>query len=173
MNSASEQPSVAPVAEEQVQTLVEDYLARLQAGQEPDPCDYVLAHPALAARLEERLEAAEALYRLAREQPGAQPPETSAPDGLPSHLGRYRLDGVLGVGVSAVVYRAYDPKFRRAVALKVLRCDPPDGAGTDSLRRFERDAASRPGCATPTSSRCTTPASRPPRSEPCATSTWS
>jgi WD40 repeat protein len=140
MNSAGEQPSVGPVAEEQVQTLVEDYLSRLQAGQEPDPCDYVLAHPALAARLEERLEAAEALYRLAQEQPGAAPPDAAGPAGLPSHLGRYRIDGVLGAGVSAVVYRAYDPKFRRAVALKVVRCDHPGGAGTDSLRRFERDA---------------------------------
>src|SRR5205807_7392336 len=53
-------------------------------------------------------------------------------------IGRYRIRGVLGRGAFSVVYHAYDPKHRRAVALKVLRRDWPDGS--DSPERFQRDA---------------------------------
>jgi len=40
---------------------------------------------------------------------------------LGRHLGRYRIDGVIGSGGMGVVLAAYDPQLARAVALKVLR----------------------------------------------------
>ena len=44
------------------------------------------------------------------------------PDALAEHLAdRYRLDGILGAGGMATVYRAHDLRHDRAVAIKVLR----------------------------------------------------
>ena len=39
------------------------------------------------------------------------------------HLGRYRIDDVIGVGGRGIVLAAHDPELARAIALKVLRCD--------------------------------------------------
>lgn len=53
-------------------------------------------------------------------------------------LGRYRIDGRLGEGAMADVYRAHDPDIDRTVAIKVLKpefaCDPEIAA------RFLREA---------------------------------
>lgn len=38
---------------------------------------------------------------------------------IPERLGRYRVDGVLGVGGFGVVFRAYDEELDRAVAIKI------------------------------------------------------
>ena len=53
-------------------------------------------------------------------------------------LGRYRIDGHLGEGAMANVYRAHDPDIGRAVAIKVLK---PDYARDPDLNaRFLREA---------------------------------
>src|SRR5690348_1929406 len=51
------------------------------------------------------------------------------------HLDRYELQQVLGRGGMANVYRGYDPRFERAVAIKVFKRD--DEA---LLTRFIREA---------------------------------
>jgi len=53
-------------------------------------------------------------------------------------IGRYEIRGELGVGGMARVYRAFDTRFRRQVALKVL---PPQFADDRRFRaRFDREA---------------------------------
>ena len=52
--------------------------------------------------------------------------------------GRYRLDGVIGEGGVAVVYKAFDITLERDVAVKVLREELV--ANPESVARFRREA---------------------------------
>ena len=67
---------------------------------------------------------------------------------------RYDIQGVVGVGGMATVYRALDRKHNRTVAIKVLPSALSLAVGTD---RFLREIAIRRRCSTRASSRCTTP----------------
>ncbi len=53
-------------------------------------------------------------------------------------LGRYRIDGRLGEGAMADVFRAYDPGIGRTVAIKVLK--PEYGRDPELGERFLREA---------------------------------
>ncbi len=53
-------------------------------------------------------------------------------------IGRYKIIRELGRGGMAIVYRAYDPKFERAVAVKVIAAHSLHSE--ESLKRFEREA---------------------------------
>jgi len=55
-----------------------------------------------------------------------------------SHVGRYRIEQVLGVGSHATVYKAFDTILNRIVALKVLK--PEIAADKEMFARFEREA---------------------------------
>ena len=59
-------------------------------------------------------------------------------DSIPSHFGRFLIEGVLGSGGFATVFLATDPKLGRLVALKVLK--PSALADPDAKLRFEREA---------------------------------
>ena len=51
-------------------------------------------------------------------------------------VGPYRIEGLLGEGGMGVVYRAFDPKLQRPVAVKLL----PDLADAAGRHRFQREA---------------------------------
>lgn len=51
------------------------------------------------------------------------------------YLGRYKIVGLLGKGGMARVYKAYDPRFEREVAIKVLSAD--FASDPEFRRRFE------------------------------------
>ena len=150
-----------------LQALVEEFLERLRAGDGPDPSEVILAHPDIALELERRLAAAELLsgmreaFAPAEAEPAlpmdptcADPAATESPlnrdlvtlpqpmsgaaAGPLGRLGRYSVLKILGRGSSSVVYLAHDPKFDRAVALKVFRFEPFDSP--DAAERFARDA---------------------------------
>ncbi|MFI5461521.1 MAG: WD40 repeat domain-containing serine/threonine protein kinase [Isosphaerales bacterium] len=131
-----------------LRAVVEEFLERLRAGDEPDPSEFILAHPDIAPELERRLAAAELLYGLGGSFAPADPGQTlpldplsvgAAPNGTTvNRLGRYTLLDILGRGSSSVVYLAHDPKFDREVALKVFRFEP--FGSPDAAERFERDA---------------------------------
>jgi len=59
------------------------------------------------------------------------------------YLGRYYLSERLGEGGMAVVYKAYDSRLERDVAIKIIRRGsfPTDAVG-EVLKRFEREAKS-------------------------------
>jgi eukaryotic-like serine/threonine-protein kinase len=59
----------------------------------------------------------------------------------PARIARYQVVSLIGAGASGVVYRGFDPRLKRTVALKVLR---PDlyGKGPDQSARMLREAQS-------------------------------
>jgi WD40 repeat protein/tRNA A-37 threonylcarbamoyl transferase component Bud32 len=154
--SAAKQRPRLPAREEQLQDVVEDYVRRLQAGDMSDPYELMVLHWSLARELEDRLQVIDLLYsnKASTTKRGGRPPGGSTPrhgvaPGTSCHLqvdakpplptlGRYQLLERLGSGASAVVYRAWDPKLQREVALKVLRDEVVrDG---DTTARFSREA---------------------------------
>jgi serine/threonine-protein kinase len=61
--------------------------------------------------------------------------------GTPTHIGKYRLDGLLGKGAMGVVYRAIDPLIERTVALKTVRRDlGDDEQAREIVERFRKEA---------------------------------
>ncbi|HZU35807.1 MAG TPA: serine/threonine-protein kinase [Gemmataceae bacterium] len=141
----------APGTKQRLEDLIDVFLARLQAGQDPDPHELILAHPDIASELEERLETIEFLQALSVPPEGGEEPlgGMAAPDVLAPAVpnmqaaprliaGRYQIGKVLGQGSYGIVYQAHDLKFDREVALKVFRPDGPEGPGAASL--FEHDA---------------------------------
>ena len=60
---------------------------------------------------------------------------------LPRHIGRYRIDGILGEGAMAVVYAGFDPGINRPVAIKCLHRDGVPDAGSDRRLLLEARAS--------------------------------
>jgi formylglycine-generating enzyme required for sulfatase activity/tRNA A-37 threonylcarbamoyl transferase component Bud32 len=65
-------------------------------------------------------------------------------------IGRYQIQELIGQGGMAVVYKAFDTRLERPVAIKLLRMGvfPPDSLA-QILQRFEREAKSLAGLSHP------------------------
>jgi len=69
---------------------------------------------------------------------------------LPHSIGKYQIESVLGKGAMGVVYRAFDSKIERTVALKVLHSHLLDGEqGDDFEQRFIQEAKAAARCLHP------------------------
>jgi len=55
-----------------------------------------------------------------------------------TQFGRYQIESLIGSGGMGTVYRAYDPRLRRTVAIKLLRVS--DGNDETVISRFEQEA---------------------------------
>src|SRR5262245_14627632 len=117
--------------------LADEFLTRLEAGEEPDVEEYAGRHPEAADLIRQTL----LVLRSVRAAPpvasgegtlaGAEPPLTGC-------LGDYRIIRELGRGGMGVVYEAEQISLCRHVALKVL----PFAAALDArqLTRFKTEA---------------------------------
>jgi TonB family protein len=66
---------------------------------------------------------------------------TQSTEGVPSSIGRYQITGTIGFGAMGAVYRAFDPKMERPLAIKTIRLDvPPQSPQYRAfIERFERE----------------------------------
>ena len=73
------------------------------------------------------------------------------PDGQPSRIDKYRIDGVIGRGAVGVVYRGFDEQIDRPVAVKTLRGDVLATVSDreNLLQRFSTEARSAGRCLHP------------------------
>ncbi len=74
------------------------------------------------------------LVREGAPAPASAPP----PTGGPGRIGTYEIRGRVGAGAMGTVYRAFDPKLQREVALKMLH--PQLATDANFVRRFRREA---------------------------------
>ncbi len=130
--------------------LLDDYLARLQAGEQPDREVLLQAHPELAAMVE----CLDALESLAPEAEGLPADLTVRADladasttvdpaaddlgRLPRPFGQYELIEEIGRGGMGVVYRARQAGLDREVAVKMILGSHL--ASPEHVRRFHAEA---------------------------------
>ena len=102
--------------------------------------DWLALHPGLAGELAEFLEANRGLrsaFGPARVIERDRAGETWNPD---ASIAGFRLRGEIGRGGMGVVYRAYDPRLKREVAIKQVRGGPFLSAVDRDRFRFEAEA---------------------------------
>ncbi len=126
--------SVAEDVSEQrlVGQLADEFLARLERGEEPALEEYAQRYPQVAAILRQVLPALQVMRSPAPDDLLTPPAHTGGP------LGDYRLLREVGRGGMGIVYEAEQVSLGRRVALKVL----PFAAALDpkQLQRFKQEA---------------------------------
>jgi serine/threonine-protein kinase len=66
---------------------------------------------------------------------------------IPSNIGRYVVEELVGVGAMGRIYKAHDPDIRRTVAIKLISTKLMSGADrADYVRRFRREAEAAARC---------------------------
>ncbi len=116
------------------------FLARLQAGEQPDRKSLLSEYPGLASALD-CLEALEALAPFAKQDPTlADCSDDTTPgfDELPRDFGPYLLIREVGRGGMGVVYEARQKGLDRSVALKMILAG--NLASPEAVRRFQAEA---------------------------------
>lgn len=69
---------------------------------------------------------------------------------LPTNIGRYVIESMVGVGGMGQIYKAQDPDLRRTVAIKLISTKLMSGADrADYIKRFRREAEAAARCAHP------------------------
>jgi tetratricopeptide (TPR) repeat protein len=142
---------LSPIAERQVEALVEDFLGLLQCGHKPSRPDLVAEHPHLAPVLDRRLALVEMMFRAGQAVAAATPgdaetlPPTPAALSTPSpglgtvrYFGDYQLLEEIARGGMGVVYRARQVSLNRPVALKMILAG--ELASSADVHRFRQEA---------------------------------
>jgi WD40 repeat protein/serine/threonine protein kinase len=116
------------------------YIKAREAGQAPDPRDWLARYPQLAADLEVFFADQEELERLAGPLQVVARAARGAAEPL-IDFGDYELLGELARGGMGVVYRARQKSLNRVVALKMI----PPGGSAEEMRRFRNEAETAAG----------------------------
>ncbi len=125
--------------EEQLDSLVDEFVQRLRCGEEPSIAAYLEKYPALAEELEEVLASAAMIERLKQAEPAGSG-NGSLASRLPriERLGDYRIIEEIGRGGMGHVMLGVHESLGRRVAIKIL---PPQFAGNEKhCERFRREA---------------------------------
>jgi eukaryotic-like serine/threonine-protein kinase len=117
--------------------IVEEFLERLDGGEDPDIEVYVQQYPQLATVLRQMLPVMKLMGRPGGELSAKGEPSNGSPL-LAGSLGDYRIVREIGRGGMGLVYEAVQISLNRRVALKVL----PFAAALDpkQLQRFKNEA---------------------------------
>ncbi|HEV2947326.1 MAG TPA: WD40 repeat domain-containing serine/threonine protein kinase, partial [Gemmataceae bacterium] len=134
-------PTLQTDRELAVELIYAEFLLREQRGESPDIEEYRRRFPQYAERLQLQIE----LHRAIQAQTA-----TRGEDGSlgflpfsPSPPPGYEIVEELGRGAMGLVYRAYQVRLKRWVALKVLRADGQEDAGQLARFRTEAEAAAQ------------------------------
>lgn len=112
--------SLCPERQQQLASILEQYLADLEKGLRPDEKKILAEHPELAEALKPYFDGLDFLHQAAAEfgaAPKALSPETGSSE---KQLGDYVILGEIGRGGMGIVYEARQISLDRRVALKVL-----------------------------------------------------
>jgi WD40 repeat protein/serine/threonine protein kinase len=125
-------PELQASPEAVVDLIYQEAVLQKEKGQAPRLSDFVRRFPQHESELRDQFELQEALESSLR-----APLSPEGASGWPIIPG-YEIEGELGRGGMGVVYRAYDPRLKRQVAIKVIR----NGrfAGEEELARFRTEA---------------------------------
>jgi serine/threonine protein kinase/Tfp pilus assembly protein PilF len=136
----------AELDDSRVVRAVQEYLAALEAGQQPDRQEFLARHADIAAALAGCLAGLEFVQSAASQlhAPAGQALTEAGPDVHPAGpLGDFQIVREVGRGGMGIVYEAVQVSLGRRVALKVL----PFAAALDTkqLQRFKNEAQAAAG----------------------------
>ncbi len=100
------------------ESVLADYMLRVDRGEEIDREVFLAAHPEVAERLRAYFANADAVQAMVSTAQ-SRPPEQEPSVGHPGRIGRYRIERILGKGAFGTVYQGYDEGLKRPVAIKV------------------------------------------------------
>ncbi|HEX4123734.1 MAG TPA: serine/threonine-protein kinase, partial [Tepidisphaeraceae bacterium] len=144
-------PRVEESAESALELIYGEFLLREEMGESPQLEEFRWRFPPLAARLQKQLDLHGALKSFdsntdALPDVGAADsgPETPMVPGLPRSIAPgFKILGELGRGGMGAVYKAWQIRLKRIVALKVIRADAYADSGAAARFLAEAEAAAR------------------------------
>jgi hypothetical protein len=124
-----------PLASElEIASIVDSYREAMQRGDDPDPQEWLGAHPDLAKELADCLHGLAAMEELRNALSAVATPAPFAP----RSLGDFQLVREIGRGGMGVVYEAIDVRLHRTVALKRIKAGIL--ADAEELAMFRKEA---------------------------------
>ncbi|QEG42718.1 serine/threonine-protein kinase [Roseimaritima ulvae] len=114
-------------------SIMADYLQRLEAGEQPAPETYLAAHP----------EHSEELRDFFQNHHWMEATEAAEPDLTGTQIGPYQLEHEIARGGMGVVYQARQQGLRRRVAVKLINGGVLASAEQRQRFRIEAEAAAR------------------------------
>lgn len=135
-DSDDQPPPTLPLTSDSrsAESVMADYLERIEAGESPDPSEYLERHPQHAGELRSFFENHHWL---------ADSPESSGPSLAGRTIGPYRIESEIARGGMGVVYRATQTGLGRTVALKLISSGILAGVEERARFRTEAEAAAR------------------------------